>query len=389
MITKIKGTVKDYEWGSVDYLPSLFGYEKTGHPQAEAWFGTHSSGDSLLEDGTTLSSLIAKDSEHLLGKSCVEKFGTTLPLLLKVLAINSPLSIQCHPTREIAKAGWAKEATLREKGTPKANLNYQDDNQKAEVLYALTPVTAMCGFRRFEDIKTNLELVIPTSYKKYFLKEENIGSLFKHLYTMDKSNLSEIVEELVASVKTLPSSPDKDYLNEKEVVLTAYALYGIDPGLLCPFLLNVLHLAPGEAVFLKPRILHAYVKGNGVELMSLSDNVLRGGLTHKKIDVEELMSVMIADSSDASKCVKKADAGGRIEVVTPTDDFTLFELPSGAYKVKKGRSSLLLCVKGKASAGEQNLKSGDCVFISADNDDYEISVDGLAFQAEVPEDKEI
>ena len=202
-IKKIKGVIKEYDWGSTDFLPSLFGYEANGRPQAEAWFGTHPSGEAVLEDGTLLSDYIKKDPERYLGRITIERLGDRLPMLLKVLAIKTPLSIQCHPDRAQAKDGFAREASLREAGVPAKDRNYQDDNQKAEVLYALTPVTAMCGFRSWEDINYNLKRLIPVSYESYFESSKDISDLFYRLYTLDKKILTAVVEEYKANLAIL------------------------------------------------------------------------------------------------------------------------------------------------------------------------------------------
>ena len=219
-IKKIKGVIKEYDWGSLDFLPSLFKYKSNGKPQAEAWFGTHPSGEAVLEDGTLLSELIKSNPEKYLGKICIDRLGDKLPLLLKVLAIRTPLSIQCHPTREQAKAGFAKEAPLREKGVLPKDLNYQDDNQKAEVLYALTPVTAMCGFRSFEAISYNLKKLIPSAFESYFESSKDIADLFYRLYTLDIDSLKGVIDEFLANVEKSEeeSTINGSYLTARGIV---------------------------------------------------------------------------------------------------------------------------------------------------------------------------
>lgn len=388
MIEKIKGVIKEYEWGSCDFLPSLFGYDVSNVPQAEAWFGTHPAGCAVTESSASLKDTIQSDPERLLGDRCYHKFGPDLPLLLKILAIRTPLSIQCHPTREIAAKGFEDEKEARENGTPLSELNYKDSNQKAEVLYALTPVTAMCGFREESVIRKDLERVIPVTYAAYFKADKSIGELFRHLYTIDSESLNRIVNELVSNMELERESSDPRFLSSREIVLRAYKLYGDDPGLLCAYLLNVVWLEPGQALYLKPKTLHAYVFGNGVELMSLSDNVLRGGLTHKKVDVPELMRVMDTESFHAEKCHIEKDEFGRRRVFTPTDDFTLFEIGKGSYTIKEPTPSLLLSTSGRTSVSSPDaslvLEQGECCFISADEECYTIKVEGEAFQAAVP-----
>ncbi len=386
MIYKVKGVIKEYDWGSKDFLPALFGYEANGKPQAEAWFGCHPAGEATLEDGSKLSDLIKSSPKTLLGKACADKYGT-LPLLLKVLAINDPLSIQCHPDIPIAKQGYANEAPLREKGVPSSELNYKDDNQKAEVIYALTPLTAMCAFRPFIGLTANLKRVIPASFEKHFSDKTNAKDLFETLYTLNKEDLHEVITELIENMEKEPVSPDPAYLSEKDIVLKAYSLYGDDPGLLCPYMLNIVHLKTGEALYLTPRTLHAYVKGNGVELMSLSDNVLRGGLTHKKVDVPELMKVMVIESS-GDKSEKQKLEDGRVRVLTPTEEFALCILEKGEYNIEENAASLLLCLDGKtlieAEGKEIVLEKGDCAFIPFAVAPYSVKSFSLTIQALVP-----
>ena len=137
-IRKITGTVKEYAWGNDDFIPSLIG-NYTGRPQAELWFGTHPSGESHAEDGSSLSSLIASDPS-ILGPEAYRRYSGRLPLLFKVLAIAKPLSLQCHPDKAQAEEGWKREEALRKEGK---TCDYQDDNRKAEVIAALSPVTAL------------------------------------------------------------------------------------------------------------------------------------------------------------------------------------------------------------------------------------------------------
>ena len=386
MIYRIKGVVKEYEWGSKDFLPALFGYTENGKPQAEAWFGCHPAGESTLEDGSKLSSLIKSSPKTMLGRACADKYGT-LPLLLKILAINDPLSIQCHPDIPIAKRGYAEEAPLREKGTPLTELNYKDDNQKAEVIYALTPITAMCAFRPFIGLAANLKRVIPSSFGAFLKDKSNTKDIFETLYTLDKADLHKVITELLSNMEKEPSSPEPEYLSEKDIVMKAYELYGDDPGLLCPYMLNIVHLKPGEALYLTPRTLHAYVKGNGVELMSLSDNVLRGGLTHKKVDVPELMKVMVVESR-GDKSEKRKLEDGRVEIMTPTEEFTLCLLEEGEYNIEENAASLFLCLDGKtiikAEGKEILLEKGDCVFVPFAVGPYSVKSFSLTIQALVP-----
>lgn len=388
MIEKIKGVIKEYEWGTQDFLPSLFGYDADGTPQAEAWFGTHPLGEALTAYGSRLSDVIRSDPETLLGKKNMATFGSELPLLLKVLSFRTPLSIQCHPDRQMARDGFRKEAAFRDKGVPLQELNYKDANQKAEVFYALTPVTALCGFRSQDEIESSLKHIIPVSYERFLSEAKDIASLFCTIQRLERKDLEEVIRELVANEEMERGSDDPRYLSEKEIVLRAYKLYGNDPGVIAPYLMNVVRLLPGEALYMRPRTLHAYVFGSGIELMSLSDNVLRSGLTHKKIDQEELMKVMDPTQLKVSKCEEVRDGYSRTRIVTNTDEFTLYILEKGEYRITERTPSLVLAVrKGcriEKGQTELVLEQGECAFISADEDDYTIKAEELTVQASVP-----
>ncbi|MGH0051799.1 MAG: mannose-6-phosphate isomerase, class I [Sphaerochaetaceae bacterium] len=400
-IVQITGHIKEYAWGNTSFIPALLGLPEDGKNKAELWFGTHPSGDAIVvETNQNLSSFLKGDSRHWLGEEHLESFGDELPLLLKVLAIEKPLSIQVHPNKLQAEAGWAWEAHLR-KRLPQDLWNYKDANRKAEVLYALTPITAMCGFRPLDQIVPVLKLLLPTGFPKYFsyldgAEEENdtqLRRLFEQLYTMDKASLTSLIEEYVASLKMheeLPvSTADGRFLESKGIVLASYISYPHDPGLFCPFLLNVKHLEVGESLYLEPRTLHAYVMGNGIELMSASDNVLRGGLTNKKVDVKELLKITDIRSKTIQKVPMVRGSSGRLHLLTPTEEFHLMVLQSGTYTIKDRRSiELLFVTEGSAqfiSEEEKRiLQKGSCHVVAATLPSYTLQVEGTLFIADVP-----
>ncbi|WP_320128060.1 mannose-6-phosphate isomerase, class I [uncultured Sphaerochaeta sp.] len=398
---QIKPQIKDYDWGNPSFIPNLLGIAEDGKPKAELWIGTHESGEATVAaTGEKLSQFLQKDSQNWFGQAHLEQFGPVLPLLLKVLAIDRPLSIQCHPSTIQAKEGWEREASLRTR-LPKELWNYKDPNRKAEVLYALTPVTAMCAFRPLSQIIATLTLLIPESYAKYFFDidelapepDKEIGKLFERLYTMDKVDLKVCIAEYISSLKAMEELPfatgDGRFLESKGIAISCYGAFPEDPGLFCPFLLNVKHLEPGEALFLEPKTLHAYVLGNGIELMSASDNVLRGGLTHKKVDVKELMKVLDIRSKQVDCTPTLKGKSGRIHILTPTEEFLLMVCPSGTYEVHDRRSiELLLCTEGEATfsceEGTVLVKKGDCYVLAASLKDYKLEVVGKVFLAAVP-----
>lgn len=410
-IVKIAPQIKDYDWGNVNFIPSLLGIPADGKPKAEVWYGTHPAGESTVPEygDMPLGAFLVEHSDTYFGKDHLEHFGAVLPLLFKVLAIDKPLSIQCHPSTAQAEEGFAKEVPSH-RILPRDQWNYKDSNRKAEVIYALTPITAMCAFRPLAQIDAALRMLIPASYEKYFPEvageatqaiESNdtrrcdklISVLFETLYTLPSDALKECIAEYIESLhrhEELPlATPDGRFLEPKGIALSCIAEYPEDPGLFCPFLLNVMHLEPGEALFLQPKTLHAYVYGNGIELMSASDNVLRGGLTHKKVDVPELMKVLQIEGMVPERTPTVIGEFGRKYILTPTEEFVLLMMDTGNYDVAEHSAiELMLCTEGRAniitSDGAFTLKKGECCVIAASIPSYQLEAEGVVFSATIP-----
>lgn len=377
-IIKLNGVVKEYAWGNSDYIPSLIG-GRDGKPKAELWMGTHSSGEARLDDGELLSSYLEKHPEAF-GKK-------QLPLLFKVLAIQNPLSMQCHPDKKQAEEGWKRETALREKGLVH---NYQDDNEKAEVIAAITPITAMCAFRSFDEIVRGLKEVIPESYDRNLSRFEDIRSLFFALYSLDSSDKAALIEEYRISVKNSQKpSWSGNFLTEHGIAERLLEFYPDDIGTLSPYMLNVVHLQIGEALYLKPGTLHAYVLGNGVELMSASDNVLRGGLTKKHMDLDELGRIMSFSGGRVEKVKSHQDSNGRRIYEVPSSSFALSSAQSGEYLIKESRFRIGIVIEGVvrfSDSGESiTFNKGSIFMIGKDQSEYLMRVRGLVYFAEVPE----
>ncbi|MDR0998871.1 MAG: mannose-6-phosphate isomerase, class I, partial [Treponema sp.] len=274
---KLQNTVKHYEWGSPVHIPALLGADNSrGLPWAELWMGVHPGGPSRI-GGITLGDLIAANPERYLGKPAAKDFGG-LPFLFKLLAAARPLSIQAHPNPEQAREGWERE---NGKGIPldAPNRNYKDACHKPEILCALNPFTAMCGFRHPEEIgvllaqcfdgaSPSLRGGIEPLYSA-LAGEEPLKAFFNALFALPQETLEEL--SAYARDTALPGG-------EGDLVSRFAGLHPGDPGIIAPIYLNLLQLMPGEAIYLPAGVLHAYVHGFAVELMANSDNVLRGGL---------------------------------------------------------------------------------------------------------------
>lgn len=305
---QLDNVLRDYAWGSTTAIANLLGRPGSGRPEAELWIGAHPDSPSVAhvpEDGTDmpLDALIGRDPEHFLGAGSVARFGPRLPFLAKVLAAAEPLSLQVHPSLEQARAGFARE---NDAGVPAdaANRNYRDDNHKPEMIFALTPFEALCGFRPVAGTRQIVaHLVqcfdtarIPVPAVLAGLQEDLSGAgdgegealqrAFRRLITG-----GEAVAEATAQVVSLLTSgaPLAPFQDELSTVVSLNGKYPGDAGVLISLLLNRISLRPGEAVYLPAGNVHAYLHGLGVEVMASSDNVLRGGLTPKFVDVPELL----------------------------------------------------------------------------------------------------
>lgn len=355
---RLDNPIQNYAWGSPSAIPTLLGRAPDGKPQAELWLGAHPSAPSRLEDGQTLLQHIAESPEESLGASTVRRFGPTLPFLLKVLAAGKPLSLQAHPSLAQAKEGFAKEEAAGLLRTA-SNRNYRDANHKPEIICALSPFHALCGFRRLADTITLFrQLGLDTTR----LERDGLARWFEWLLTTPER--SELATQALAAARrhTSPECAWAVRLGEQ---------YPGDVGLIGALALNLVTLAPGQALYLPAGNLHAYLEGTGIELMANSDNVLRGGLTPKHVDVPELLRVL--DFADGPVQVLEP-ADGIYQ--TPAPDFELAQITlSGPVTLSRRGPDLLLVTSGTAQTGGLTLKAGQSAFIDASEGTH-LALDG-------------
>ncbi|MDR0760942.1 MAG: mannose-6-phosphate isomerase, class I [Treponema sp.] len=307
-IIKLINQIKTYAWGSPQWIPCLTGRKNgSGEPWAELWMGAHPQGPSALDipgEQPLLSDFIAKYPDLCLGETVSREFGA-LPFLLKFLAAAKPLSVQAHPNLNQAREGFEREnkAGLA-LGDPARN--YKDPNHKPEILCALSPFRAMCGFREPEVIRTLLKTFSQAAMTR---KGTALSAGFARLGEALKTG-EEALRPFLTALFELPGEFRRELTAcalEQEPALKQAApqhteiwqtaayfarLYPGDPAVIAPLYLNLVNLVPGEAIYLPAGILHAYIEGLGVELMANSDNVLRGGLTPKHVDMEELVRIL-------------------------------------------------------------------------------------------------
>ncbi|GLX00226.1 mannose-6-phosphate isomerase, class I [Microtetraspora sp. NBRC 16547] len=355
--------IKPYPWGSRTAIAGLTGRAASG-PEAEMWFGAHPSGPSRLRrDGTelTLIDAIAADPVSELGRPSVERFGERLPYLLKLIAVDRPLSLQVHPTAEQAADGYAR-----------GDRNYCDPWPKPELICALTPFSALAGLRAPEQAATLVErLGVPAlnPVVERLADGDMLGGL-RVLLDLPGSRA-----ELVRSIAWAASAVQQP---DFELIERLARLYPEDPVVLAPLLMRRHELEPGQAMYLGAGVLHCYISGFGVEIMGSSDNVLRAGLTGKPIDVDELLR--ITDASAVPLPVEPDEDA----YVPPCPEFLLRRIMSGTGRTLPGAlPRILLCVDGVVQAGDEvKLRPGDSVYVPASEGPVTISGDGTVFCAE-------
>lgn len=320
MIERLRNPIRSYAWGSHTDIGELLGAAvPTAEPQAELWMGAHPSAPSVLGDGTALDARIATDPDQTLGRRVRGEFGARLPFLFKVLAAEVPLSLQAHPNAEQARNGFAaEERSGRPRDAPERN--YRDPFGKPELLCALAPTEALCGFR---EVATTAELLaelaaprlLPWAHaRSWQTPADALRELVTYLLTVPAAARAPLVTEVADACRAAPR--DSRFAAEHAVVRRLAAAYPDDVGAVTAILLNHVLLEPGEAVYLPAGNLHTYLSGFGIEVMAGSDNVLRGGLTGKRIDVAELLRVL--DFSDGPPPVVHPEQVGPQEWTWPT-----------------------------------------------------------------------
>jgi len=365
-------TVRHYAWGSRTVIPELRGDPSPAEqPCAELWIGAHPDDPSVLSTGVALDKAIAAEPLSLLGADVVARFGARLPFLMKVLAADAPLSLQAHPTTAQAEAGYtAEEAAGVAKDDP--TRTFKDPYHKPEMLLALTTVEALCGFRPVEEslhclAKLQLPELKPTIAA---LARGGLRAAIPQLLALSEKRRISLVDAVAAKAASFVAAHDPEFINTYRWAATLAGSHPGDPGVVLSLMCNHLKLAPGEAVYLPAGNLHAYLCGAGVEVMASSDNVLRGGLTTKHVDLAALIEVL--DFTDGRVPVIHPVLGpGGLRYPVPVADFDLtrVQLDEGTGVLTTRGPQVLLCFEGAATLasaeGELLLEKGQSAFVPA------------------------
>lgn len=397
-VFKLENPIRNYAWGSYDGLRDWAGIKTDGaKPSAECWMGAHPEDPSslALPGGSTLSlaKYIHDYPMKSLGEEVFAEFGD-LPFLFKALSASMPLSIQVHPDKARAEAGFDSE---EKRGIPRMapERNYKDRNHKPELAVALSPFSALCGFRTANETTEMLgmELCEHFGYSAEDAEASLRRLLRKALASRDRERTL-LESKAISRARELAKSADEKARIAGETVLMCFQHYPHDPGAISPLFMNILFFEPGQGVYIPAGVMHAYLKGTILEIMATSDNVIRGGLTHKHIDVDDLLgSLDFGAEPILIKPESSASDAREAFWPTPAREFSLsrFSLPNKkCADVKPSGPEILFCTEGTVSIDCVSgsipsivLKRGESAFVSASCESYSLRGASTIYRARV------
>ncbi len=383
----LHGALRTYAWGSRTAIAEFTGRPApTAHPEAELWLGAHPGDPARLDTPAgpvSLLDVIADDPEGQLGPAVRERFGDRLPFLVKVLAADEPLSLQAHPSTEQAVDGFRRENA---QGVPvgSAVRNYRDSSHKPELLMALSDFDALAGFRPAARSVALMQALAVDALNPYvaLLSDQSdaagLRALFTTWITAPQPDVDALISAVLDGAVSYLRSGAKEFAPEVRTLLELGERYPGDAGVLSALLLNRVGLAPGEAIYLSAGNLHSYLRGVGMEVMANSDNVLRGGLTPKHVDVPELLRVLDFDPVSDARVATERD-GIEVRYDTPAAEFAASVLTlDGAdlgrevhAPVRHDGPQILVCTEGsvtvRSGSAQVHLDRGGAVWVAADD----------------------
>jgi mannose-6-phosphate isomerase len=401
-IARLSGTVKHYDWGGSSFIPSLLDMHNTGEkPFAEYWLGVHPQADCIVEmPGKPvghLREIIHTAPAAALGDYVYHRFGN-MPYLLKTLDVKDMLSIQVHPSKANAEKDFADE---NEKGVSlnAADRNYKDDNHKPELMVAMGEFWLLHGFKSPDKMSQTLQGIEELKFLLPVFNQSGYKGLYKNVMEMPQGEVNSVLQSLIDRI--IPLYNDGKLNRSQEDFWAARAAISfsngknIDRGIFSVYLFNLVQLQKGEAVFQDAGVPHAYLEGQNVEIMASSDNVLRGGLTTKHINVKELLKHVKCEATEV-KILRGERSGEEIIYKTSAPDFEL-----SAYDLKEGNkvsitattAEIFLLIQGNAEIRNNaeliDLKKGhpSAIVFSGTTAELYAKEPSLIFRASVPVDK--
>nr|BFF37858.1 mannose-6-phosphate isomerase [Tenacibaculum mesophilum] len=374
----LTGQIQNYDWGGDNYITKLLKRKNDGKKIAEYWLGAHRKAPSIIKTSVgnqTLDNFLKRNLKKCLGKRVARKYGR-LPFLFKVLDVKKTLSIQVHPSKKNAEKGFKEENIL---GIPLTApyRNYKDDNHKPEIMVALSEFWLLHGFLPKSKLIARLEETPEFKKLVNIFKEEGYFGLYKNVMEKSNEEVYEILKPLIDRITPLYKNKKLDKNSPDfwaaKVVDESTNNKKLDRGIFSIYFFNIMKLNKGEAVFQKEGAPHAYLEGQNIELMANSDNVLRGGLTKKHVDVAELLKNIVFEETNPEVlygCLKKDNLERVYE--TEAKDFELSKINIGesqVYKAKSRSVEILIVIDGEIEIVETksvlNLKKGQSALLKA------------------------
>jgi mannose-6-phosphate isomerase len=406
-IFRLNGKVQHYAWGGMIYLPKLLALANSqGRPFAEYWLGAHDNASSELirdpggELSAKLNDYIRANPKGLLGDYTAARFGR-LPYLLKILDVKDMLSIQVHPSKKDAEQAFLEE---NKKGIPlnAPDRNYKDDNHKPELMLALSEFWLLHGFKPVPLLAKIIRDIPELNFLEPFFENGGYQELYRAVMEMEPLKVNAVLQPLLDRI--LPAygegqlSKDKEDFWAARAALTFNETGRIDRGIFSIYLFNLVNLHPGEAIFQDAGLPHAYLEGQNVEIMANSDNVLRGGLTPKHIDVPELLKHIRFESTEprviyGENGARDKNAPAVSVFYTPAPDFELSRIVLRAGEtlpIIACSAEIFFVLEGEVSVGENagNFfeRNKGHAFIAFDGGRIELRAkeDSVLFRAAVP-----
>ncbi len=371
----LRNTIQHYDWGGYSFLPRLTGHDNPDHtPWAELWMGAHPKGpSSVVLNGDHLLPLpefIARTPAAILSEQVARAFGNRLPFLFKVLDVRQMLSIQSHPNKASAERGFADENA---RGIPidAFHRNFRDDNHKPEIMVALTECWLLHGFQSWSNIQHTLRSV-PEFEPIARQQHTGIRTLYEYLMRLDQEAVDRLLLPLRDRLQKIESTDKNrpEFWAKRAFQQFQPRTGATDRGIFSIFLMNIVRAEPGQGIFQDAGTLHAYLEGVNVELMANSDNVFRGGLTPKHIDVDLLLENLDFAPVTPNLLAGKPVSPTEIVFPAPAPDFrlsiiTLME-PQPLHRQTSSGPEIWINLEGTARLnGSFELKKGASVFIPA------------------------